>query len=877
MHAPARSRIGRPIWGPPALLRDLELRLALSPIEVGSERLTQWSDAVKAAMSERAFFRRSFEADELGTSALLLEWRDDLVSAGWNGRAIGSPRIDDLAAIEACAIPLPIGEPDRLARVEAALTGSSELHYQSLALVDDLALWPGRWRNVFSLLARAGTALARHDVDVPWNGSASDLGILQARLRGENLPRQIRGDGSLVLLRGDTTTELAEVVAAMLAARPEERHVVVRSRDPQTLDAALARHGLARHGITGESAWRPAMQVLPLALELAFEPRDPHLLLELLTLSVGPFRGTLGAKLARAVARQPGTGGHEWRRQKSEAVAHLRAQAAHDPKAAAAAEIRIARVETWLERPGASGGSITRAALQATVERVHGWLQNRIATTGIDTYGAALTQAATFSEVVRHSTRNSFTREEVLRLFDRFARTTQQHALAAEEAGRSAHVIHPGSILDSCDNVFFWTFIGGIERRPVRLPWRNEELAALVHHRVFLVRPQDQLRADAEAWRRAVLAAHKRAVFVFPAAVRGVASVSHPFWDEVRARLGLDDHGAARITRSAADVVRDRGRPVPPLALPARRASWTVAPDMLARRTTDQRISVTALERIASCPLAWVFEHVAVLRSGAMSKIATGGLLNGGLAHRLVEVLHHDRAFELDERGFVSRAQVQLEELIRREGATLLVGGNSNEKLQLTRQIIVGVRALHRYILANNLRIVAVEEEISAPSALGPLHGRIDLRLADHDGRPAILDLKWGSSAYRTLLEQGRAVQLAVYARAVPGDPPAAYFALARGTVLSADSRLPTARQIVGPTLESTLRRVEKTALAVLDSHARGVVHAPAAGKGRETLLLDALGIPVEERELHHDAPSAASCQYCEYDALCGRRWRSFA
>ena len=62
---------------------------------------------------------------------------------------------------------------------------------------------------------------------------------------------------------------------------------------------------------------------------LAFEPRDPRRVLELLTLSVGPFRGRVGSQLARAMAKQPGVGeGQEWKRRKARLLEELREEGA---------------------------------------------------------------------------------------------------------------------------------------------------------------------------------------------------------------------------------------------------------------------------------------------------------------------------------------------------------------------------------------------------------------------------------------------------------------------------------------------------------------------------------------------------------------------
>ena len=99
--SPDRAGIGRPIWGLAALLRDLELRVGLAPVDESHiQRLPPWAARIRALSDERAFYWRSFQSDELGTADRLLEWRDLLVEAGWNGHPIGDPRVDELAAIE---------------------------------------------------------------------------------------------------------------------------------------------------------------------------------------------------------------------------------------------------------------------------------------------------------------------------------------------------------------------------------------------------------------------------------------------------------------------------------------------------------------------------------------------------------------------------------------------------------------------------------------------------------------------------------------------------------------------------------------------------------------------------------------------------------
>ncbi|MFO0738960.1 MAG: PD-(D/E)XK nuclease family protein [Labilithrix sp.] len=890
--SPDRAGIGRPIWGLAALLRDLELRVGLAPVDESHiQRLPPWAARIRALSDERAFYWRSFQSDELGTADRLLEWRDLLVEAGWNGHPIGDPRVDELAAIEQDATAaLPPGRGDRLARVEHALLRHRARVYERIALLDTRELWPGRWGRVFDRLTELGTRVENHLAERTFEHARADrrgadrspdLALLQARLRGEDAEGEVCGDGSLLLLRGDTPGDLAELTAAFLASLRGAENVVVRLRDVAPLESALPRYGLASQGWSGRSTWRPVMQILALALELAFEPRDPNRALELLTLSIGPFRGQLGARLARAVARQPGIGGKEWTRQRAEAVTRLRAQAAatSDPKAIQAKLGGADRVATWLERPGAVD-RVGRAELQAIVERVLSWFSGRLAGEDAAVYHDGYAQTAAFAEVLRGDPRGLFTREDVRQMFDTFARLELDHELVVERAGRDAHVHHPCSLLGPCDNLLFWNFVIGYERLPRRLPWTDIELRLLEQSGIQLPSPTATLRADAATWRRAVLAARERIVLVVPSTIAGVATPIHPFWDEIHARLRLDERATASITRSPRELLAGKHALVPtrttiPLPLPEGRPTWSVPPELLVAETRRATTSVSALEQITTCPLAWVLEHRAAIVSGAMSRLARGGLLNGNLCHRLVEVLHHDRAFELHEEEFMTHVDARFEDLLRTEGATLLLPGASVERLQLTRQVRNALRELYRYLARSGYRIAAVEEEIATSSAIGPLHGRIDLRLADQEGRVAILDLKWGGTTYSELLEKGRSVQLAVYARAIGDDPPAGYFALAAGKLLATDARMHPESVIDGPSLAHTWEWVEATASAVLASHSMGTIHVPAAKAERP--LLEMLDIHADARHRYYDPPATAACDYCDYDGLCGRRWRGLS
>ena len=82
--APGEGALGRPVWGPSALLANLELRLGLpTPDASDSLRVQRWSRRLSEVQAAKPrFYTESYRVDPLGTAAALLAMRDELVAAG---------------------------------------------------------------------------------------------------------------------------------------------------------------------------------------------------------------------------------------------------------------------------------------------------------------------------------------------------------------------------------------------------------------------------------------------------------------------------------------------------------------------------------------------------------------------------------------------------------------------------------------------------------------------------------------------------------------------------------------------------------------------------------------------------------------------------
>jgi len=902
--APGQAALGHPAWGPRELLQNLELRLGLPRPEMDDTvRVQRWSRRLAAVSVARPrFFSSSYGVDPIGTAKTVLEWRDALVLAGWNGSnvASGGERLDTLAELERAGstADLASGFPDRLLRVTQELELAGVRVFDAVELAEEPRVWPQLWQRAFALLERYGTPVRAAPALAPCPAVDSDLGRVQALLRGEPKAAESKlvGDGSLLVLSAETSWELGQAVAALLRAWQPVRAVVLRSGDLPALEAGFAAQGLPSQGLTETSPCRPPLQVLPLALELAFEPRDPYRVQELLTLPEGPFQGPVGRELARALAEMPGIGGRPW------------LQAKQRLQEAGVAKDQLERVAQWLEAPGHSGPSgAPREALLDAAVRVGDWLQGRmtaahaalgdsaadpLSARAVGVRGAALGQARAFHEALSHDARAAFTLTEARQLLEETGGRGHALPLETENAGRMDAVARPAHLRCPRDVVLWWHCVSGTEWRPSPEPWRRAELAALNAAGVSFVGMRERLAVEARSWRQALLAARQRLVLAMPRSALGQALAPHPIWDEIVARLDAKAPDLARITVDARDWLESNAGSLPlrldpaqsgvaavtALPLPEPRLEWRIEPTLLAG---TQRHSASSLESLVGCPLKWVLRHRAGLYRGSVGALASGPILNGRLGHRLVEELHLGGALR-DPCVARAAAPSHLTRLVHGEAAVLLRAGQASELSQLKQQLCHAVDALVTLLAASKLEVVGVEVQTEAAWRGGALEGCIDLLLRDSSGREVVLDLKWGSSRYRQLLAIGTALQLAIYAavrRLVSGAgelPLAGYFSLGDGRRIGTDATPSLASpepSEVTSDLSETWKRLEATAELV----------ETLLGQGRVLVTGLKRSVPMsketraDDARRHLELEPGSACSYCDYPALCGRSWEDFA
>jgi hypothetical protein len=182
------------------------------------------------------------------------------------------------------------------------------------------------------------------------------------------------------------------------------------------------------------------------------------------------------------------------------------------------------------------------------------------------------------------------------------------------------------------------------------------------------------------------------------------------------------------------------------------------------------------------------------------------------------------------------------------------------------------MQALAELVARHGLRVAGAEVTRDAqdmPARGQRFTGTLDLLLERADGRSVVIDLKWSRSdrRRRAEVEEGRALQLAAYARLVGAGEDAGYFMLAQRRIHAPPGALFGGGGERVPTLAATWAQASASAerrMAGLDGgrlHATGVAAEWKDGKPpKDVPDPDAV-------EMRLEPP----CHSCAFGRICGK------
>lgn len=878
---------GHAVAGPAGLLSILETRLGLKgPPVHPAVRIGQYLARLKAANNGRRFYSRSFEADAWATANELLEWRDTLVLGGWDTKPIKgvSGRLADLAEVESPLQPKdqPTDQPklspglgERLHAIRAALANADKhLGIDSLSLTEAEQDWPFAWRKLFQSLDQAG--VARSSLNPSGLEASGDLGLVQNAFRTNTKPdKTVMGDGSLLLIAGQTEAEAAEALAEWLAASSEANKdvLIIKGMGSRLLDEALHARGLPRLGSDSGSRWRAALQILLLALKNAWLPVNPQLLLEILTSPSSPIPRWAGRHFVNALQQRPGIGGESWHRARNKAEEEMQARLEQEGLAPAKAARKLKRFQAeldfWLggQRYDPQTGMPAREARKICAE-VARLAAARGGHSGEQLLISAMSQAMDLGEAIKACGLENITRPQLNRMVDEVLRFGGSTPGLEPEAAQWHSVKSPGQVWSGAQTIVWWRFLEQTPSHAAHV-WTRSERKALADAGVHLEEMQTQRLRQAGFWRRPVLLAGQRLLLVMHRTEAADKTALHPLWDEIKQAVAPRDADERLITVEAGQLrtreqvtfgpqpdarVMKRSRLLPQ-TLPQARPSWDIPANMVGFRPRE---SASSLEKLLGCPLAWVLHYQAKIKMGALLSLPKDAQLTGILAHAVVERLFKPTG-RCDPKTATEQAAAIYEQLLPEMAAGLLQEGQAVERQQNRERICESVTALALMLEQCSLTVEDAELYLTQPvqELNTEFQGFLDLVLKDKNGNRAILDLKWSkySKYKREELQAGLALQLAAYAWLLgKGKPlPAGYYMLAQAELLTTDiSCFPGQNVVQGPPLSEVWTSFLDQSREVMAALSSGQAHAPGAEPEAD--------------------PKLNSCRFCDYTSLCGAR-----
>jgi hypothetical protein len=773
----ARDALGSSTLGPLGFLTLLETQLGLTRLAVSQpERVVQWRAALAVSRTGLRFYERSFDADQFGTAATLLRWRDTWFEHAWQGTvpSDGPARLVDMAAVEASArgrLGPCMGE--RLRDVAHALA-TRPVQIAAIELMDPIADFSLRWRAVLEHLPGVKPPAARA---IALGRPGSMLRAVQEQLlelNGGGAARKIpwRDDGSIRIVRAESSLAASEWLAAEVRRHPHADRLVVAEQASAMLDGAFMAFDQPLQGLNAPSAFRPSLQVLPLALRLVWDPLDFKALMQFLTHPVGPLTRIARARLAEKMAETPGLGGEQWQRTLAE-IATL----AGDRGTQVLQEIAV-----WLEHPRYRPNEAAPLdALLTRVGLVTDYFRKRLADPEEVRRVGAL---AGFhqSQSVERSLQTLIAQGEKRigpeALDNVIAQATaagSANLLMRPQAGAGGKVSEPGAVIEPFDEVCWWSL------RAVPLvsvyPWSKSELQCLAATGAALPSIAHLLERQAIGWCRPIVNARERVTLMLPA----VGDETHPLWLTLASIL--DQPVIERV-----EAVLQQADPAPGITevphrpLPQRRRWWQIPAGAI--HGWDRSASYSSLNQFVHNPYQWALGYPAQLKASALLDLPSDSQLFGNLAHRVVERLYRQPdALDWSIDRVQSWFDGVLDGILMEEGAVLFMRGRAADRETLRQRVRRALGVLHRQLQMAGAVRVEPEKSLEAGTPLGAIRGNSDLLVTFADQRQAVVDMKWsGGGFYREKLKAQSHIQLAIYARMVEQNtsnwPVVAYFIL---------------------------------------------------------------------------------------------------
>ena len=763
--------------GPQKFLLLLEAHLGLSRNPANNDylRIEQFRQALIKflELNPEAFFEASFKADPFATATSLLQRRDELLLAQWDFKIEPSmpKRLKAMAMIESIIktekeLKLAAGFADRIHEVLQHLTKQT-VPIQQLFLAEPKDLLPGYFQAILSILEQNATqittlkpTIAREDSDLNRFKNLLLAGSVKSK-------SPLKGDGSLLILKGKRENQLASYLAAMVRKKETFRPVCLIPNKSTVLDNALTQEGMPSMGILSASLARPSLQVLKLVPVFLWNPINPYKILEFASLSVKPLHEELASRIALQMAQSPGIKGEGWYIMLNRFFDELKIRAEKDAKLDEK-EIKE-QYSFWFER---KRYDISKTVPKADVIEIYHYLNQWAYKTYEDSGNknqsmlVLSSQAQRIKELLEELPETQLTNLQL----ERIVRTIYEPSpveLHTKAVGCLPHVHQANAFVGDVDHLVWWNFIQN-ERDHFFSKWYKKELAYFEENGVYLEGPEQQNARLIWLRKRPILYTQQQLILAIPEKINGSEVHPHTLLGDLEANFtNLEAISISINTADEALHLKDWFE-LPDWQELKRRQLGSPKP-MLHIKTKDslhQRVyeTLTSLESLFYYPYQWVFKYQIKLQQSSILSVVKDNTLMGNLAHRLFErLLKNEAIYDWDKAQLDRWFDQEAPDLMNREGATLMLYGREPERIGFLRRVKFAAWSIINLIRNNDWKIEATEQSIEGNFLNVPINARADLVLKRGEER-AVIDLKWrGARRRERIIRNEEDLQLVLY------------------------------------------------------------------------------------------------------------------
>lgn len=786
--------------GPKGLLQILEAHLGATRINTNNDyiRIEQYRQALLVYLQNEseAFFKASFTADQFATAAELLDRRDELILAGWDFKVdqYGPERLQCLGSIENIIQKkgLTAGFADRVKRV-LTLIQERPLPVKWIGVCEPIDLLPPAYLHLLKVLGNCGVtieALPQEDV----SATGPDLRQFQRHLRGldtDKGPSKLQGDGSLVLLKGQRSTDLASFLAKTGQLNPSFRPLCLLPNKNRLLDNALVQEGLPSMGILTASLARPALQVLKLVTVFLWNPLDPFKILEFLSLPIKPLDSELAHRLAVQMAQTPGVQSEAWYAALAAFFEDLDQRTAYD-KSIQPEEIR-SQYRFWFERKRYdSQDKVPKEEVHAIFHYIRNWSRELFDEQGNSKQSLLILseQAKRLTELVEALPETELTPLEL----ERLVRTIYEPApiqFKPAEQGHWPFVYHAGAIFGPVSQLLWWEFI---QSEPAHFfsRWYQQERSFLAEQGVRLLTPSDENALLIWHRKNPVFRVQDQLILCIPDKNNGTETNAHPLMGNLEAAFSNLKDITIHVDNPA-EIHK-----ISPLLNPPARVGITSRrlgkPQAFVEIKQPEKLSLndeetySSLDRLFFYPYQWAFKYKLKLNKTSILSIVRENTLMGNLSHRLLEKLLRADPFDWTKEEVSAWIHQEGRKLLSKEGAVLLLYGKEPIRVSFINKIQYAAWSLINLIKNNNWKVAGIESNVEGKFIGIPVKGRVDL-LLERKNETAVIDLKWrGLNRRKLIIKNQEDLQLVLYSKMTePVDRWAhtAYFIIEKGSMVA--------------------------------------------------------------------------------------------